>query len=171
MTAHKTQDEAIAAENRDPISGATGAHPVGTGIGAAVGGALAGAAAASVVGPVGTVVGAAVGAVAGGLFGKGVAEGYDPTVEDTYWREHYASRPYVAAGKPYDHYASAYRYGYEARARDRAADWLEAEPNLRDEWNASPHARTLPWNEAVKPVRDAWDRIPQSPQSRPSQRR
>src|SRR6478672_8826728 len=32
-------------ENRDPITGETGAHPVGAGVGAAVGGALAGAAA------------------------------------------------------------------------------------------------------------------------------
>ena len=67
-------------ENRDPITGAPGAHPVGTGVGAAAGGIAAGAAAGSVAGPVGTVVGAAVGAVAGGLAGKGVAEKVDPTV-------------------------------------------------------------------------------------------
>ena len=42
--------------NRDPITGAPGAHPVGTGLGA-TGGALAGAAAGSLAGPVGTVVG------------------------------------------------------------------------------------------------------------------
>lgn len=68
--------------NRDPITGAPGAHPVGTGIGAATGGVAAGAAAGSVAGPVGTAVGAAVGAVAGGLAGKGVAEKADPTVVD-----------------------------------------------------------------------------------------
>ena len=67
-------------ENRDPITGTPGAHPVGTGVGAAAGGIAAGAAAGSVAGPVGTVVGAAVGAVAGGLAGKGVAEKVDPTV-------------------------------------------------------------------------------------------
>ena len=42
--------------NRDPITGAPGAHPVDTGLGA-TGGALAGAAAGSLAGPVGTVVG------------------------------------------------------------------------------------------------------------------
>ena len=67
--------------NRDPISGALGAHPVGTGVGAAAGGVVAGAAVGSVVGPVGTAVGAAVGAVAGGLAGKGVAETIDPTFD------------------------------------------------------------------------------------------
>ena len=42
--------------NLDPITGAPGAHPVGTGIGAAAGGVAAGAAVGSVAGPVGTVI-------------------------------------------------------------------------------------------------------------------
>lgn len=65
--------------NRDPISGAPGAHPVGTGLGAAAGGVAAGAAVGAIAGPVGMAVGAGVGAVAGGLAGKGVAEAVDPT--------------------------------------------------------------------------------------------
>jgi phage tail tape-measure protein len=70
--------------NRDPITGAPGAHPVGVGLGAAAGGIAAGAAAGTVTaGPVGTVVGAAVGAIAGGLGGKAVAEHFDPTLEGT----------------------------------------------------------------------------------------
>lgn len=65
--------------NRDPITGAPGAHPLGTGAGAAAGG-MAGAAAGTVAaGPVGTVIGAAIGAVAGGLAGKGAAEAVNPT--------------------------------------------------------------------------------------------
>ena len=88
--------------NPDPITGAPGSHPVGTGVGAALGGAAAGAAAASVAGPVGTVVGAAVGAVVGGLAGKGVAEAIDPTVEDAYWRENFKRRPYVRHDATFD---------------------------------------------------------------------
>lgn len=65
--------------NRDPITGAPGAHPVGTAVGATAGGVAAGAAVGTVAGPVGTVIGAAVGAIAGGLAGKGVAEEVDPT--------------------------------------------------------------------------------------------
>jgi outer membrane lipoprotein SlyB len=64
--------------NKDPISGAPGSHPVGTGTGAA-GGAVAGAAIGSVAGPIGTVAGAVVGAIAGGLAGKEVAENLNPT--------------------------------------------------------------------------------------------
>ena len=72
--------------NRDPISGAPGAHPVGTGVGAVAGGAAAGAAIGAIAGPVGAVVGVAVGAVVGGLAGKGVAEMADPTAEEAYRR-------------------------------------------------------------------------------------
>lgn len=72
---------ATGSANLDPLTGAPGAHPVGTGVGAAAGGIAAGAAAGSVAGPVGTVVGAAIGAVAGGMAGKGVAETVDPTVD------------------------------------------------------------------------------------------
>src|SRR5438270_13023208 len=101
--------------NRDPITGEPGAHPVGTGIGAVAGGAAAGAAGGAMAGPVGAAVGAVVGGVAGGLAGKGVAESIDPSAEDAYWRENYASRPYHDQTTSYDEYRPAYRYGWEAR--------------------------------------------------------
>ena len=68
--------------NRDPITGAPGAHPVGVGAGAASAGAAGAALGAAVGGPIGAVVGAAVGAVAGGLGGKAAAEAVNPTIED-----------------------------------------------------------------------------------------
>src|SRR6476659_6480840 len=93
-----------ASANRDPITGAPGAHPVGTGLGAAAGGIAAGAAAGSVAGPVGTAVGAVVGAVVGGLAGKGIAEQIDPTIEEADWRENYKARPYVGDKESFDDY-------------------------------------------------------------------
>ena len=103
--------------NRDPITKAPGAHPVGVGVGAAVGGAAAGvgvavatgAAVGTAAGPVGTVVGAAVGAVVGGLAGKAVAEHYDPTVEDCYWRGNHTKESYYDKKYSYDDYSPAYR--------------------------------------------------------------
>ena len=117
--------------NRDPITGAPGSHPVGTGVGAAAGAVGAGAAVGSCGRTVGTAVGAAVGAVVGGLAGKGIAERIDPTVEDQYWRENYKTRPYVAAGSSYDDYGPAYRYGWDSYGLygDRSFD--VAEPELR----------------------------------------
>src|ERR1700754_1164778 len=108
------QQEAFNADrdaNRDPITGAPGSHPVGTGVGAVLGGLAAGAATGTVAGPIGTAVGAAVGAVLGGLAGKGGAEGNDPTAEHAYWRETYSTRPYVESGARYDDYGPAYAYG------------------------------------------------------------
>src|SRR5690349_24504231 len=83
--------------NPDPITGAPGSHPVGTGVGAAGGGAAATWAGAAIGGaaggPIGAVVGGVVGAVAGavggGAVGKSVAENIDPTVEGDYWSKEY----------------------------------------------------------------------------------
>jgi hypothetical protein len=50
---------------------------------------------------VGVGVGAA-GAIVGGLAGKGVAESIDPTVEDAYWRENYATRDYPTPGRSFE---------------------------------------------------------------------
>src|SRR6476660_6377995 len=95
--------------NPDPITGAPGSHPVGTGVGAAgggVAGAAAGAGIGSVVPGIGTavggVIGAAVGAIAGGGAGHAIAEQIDPTAEDAYWRENYRTRPYYASDSSYD---------------------------------------------------------------------
>lgn len=142
--------------NRDPISGAPGAHPVGTGIGAA-GGAAAGAAIGAVGGPVGALVGGAIGAVAGGLAGKGAAEAINPTIEDAYWRENYHTRPYASADRGYEYYQPAYRYGWESRARYGDRQWDEVESDLQREWKATAPTK-MEWNEARSAVRDAWHR-------------
>jgi len=145
--------------NLDPITGAPGAHPVGTGLGAVAGGMAAGAAAGTVVGPVGTVIGAAAGAVVGGLAGKGVAELIDPTAEEAYWRENYSTRPYVTKGATFDEYAPAYRYGVSAYQRypDRSFD--DAEPSLRTDWENAKGNSTLSWNAARSASRDSWQRV------------
>src|SRR5687768_11457652 len=80
--------------NRDPLSGETGAHPVGTGVGAASGGTVGAVIGGAVGGPVGAMIGAAVGGLAGGLAGKGIAESVNPSEEDAFWRDNYTSRPY-----------------------------------------------------------------------------
>lgn len=145
--------------NRDPLSGAPGAHPVGTGVGAALGGAAAGAAAGTVVGPVGTLVGAAVGAVIGGLAGKGVAEMIDPTREDAYWRDNYGQRPYVEHGSTYDDYGPAYGFGVDAFNRYPGRPFDEVEPEMSHRWSAERGASSLPWDRARHAVRDAWNRV------------
>ncbi len=142
--------------NLDPISGAPGAHPVGTGVGAA-GGAVAGAAIGAAGGPVGAAVGLAAGAVIGGLGGKAVAERVNPTVEDAYWRDAYEREGYYQAGRTYDDYRPAYELGWSSRARtDDNFDLLE--PSLANEWNLRRGQSDLAWDDALPATRAAWDR-------------
>ena len=146
--------------NRDPLSGAPGAHPVGVGVGAAAGGIAAGAAIGTVAGPIGTAVGAAVGAIVGGLAGKGVAEKTDPTIEDTYWRTEYVDRPYVEPGYTYDDdYAPAYRYGVDTYASNGGRSWDEVEPDLGTGWQSSRAGSRLEWDRARYATKDAWARL------------
>ena len=145
--------------NRDPITGAPGSHPVGTGIGAAAGGIAAGAAAGTVAGPVGTIVGAVAGAVVGGLMGKGVAEMIDPTAEEAYWRENYESRPYVGSGATFDDYGPAYRYGVDSYGRFEGRTFEEAEPELMRDWDRARGSSRLTWENAKHATRDSWQRV------------
>lgn len=146
-------------ENRDPISGALGAHPIGTGVGAAVGGAAAGAAAGTVAGPVGTVVGAAVGAIVGGFTGKGVAEAIDPTIEETYWRENFKDRPYAANATDFNDYGPAYGYGVSSFVKYPGRSFDDVENDLSRDWDGARGASNLQWDQARNASRDAWDRI------------
>lgn len=154
--------------NRDPITKAPGAHPVGVGLGAAVGGAAlgigtaaaTGAVAGSVAGPVGTVIGAAIGAVAGGLIGKGVAEHYDPTVEDTYWRARHTSEPYYDRNYSYDSdYAPAYRLGGSARRTHAGKSFEDVEQHLAADWETVKGSSEMTWEHAKAATRAGWNRI------------
>lgn len=145
--------------NRDPITGAPGAHPIGTGVGALAGGMAAGAAAGSVVGPVGTVVGAAVGAIVGGLAGKGVAEAIDPTSESAYWRDNFKGRPYADGATSFDDYGPAYGYGVSSYVKYPGRSFDEVESDLSRDWDGARGASRLQWIQARNATRDAWERI------------
>lgn len=145
--------------NRDPLTGAPGAHPIGTGVGAAVGGAAAGAAAGTVVGPVGTVVGAAVGAIVGGLAGKGVAEAVDPTREAAYWRDNFSTRPYAKDAASYDDYEPAYDYGVISYGKYPGRSFDDVESDLARGWNTARGKSNLLWDNARSATRDAWERV------------
>ncbi len=149
--------------NRDPISGARGAHPVGVGVGGVVGGAAAGAAAGTVLGPIGTLIGAAVGVVIGGAAGKGVAEKLDPTVEADYWRAAHKHRPYYDPSKDFDRdYATVYGFGLQAREAEPERRWEEHEAELARTWPERRGDSTLEWEQARPAARDAWERAGRS---------
>ncbi|HEX5755076.1 MAG TPA: hypothetical protein VFY12_01820 [Arenimonas sp.] len=118
--------------NRDPITGAPGAHPIGTGVGALAGGTAA------------------------GLAGKGVAAAIDPAREDAYWRDHFSERPYVEHGSSYDDYGPAYSFGLESVSRYPGKSFDEAEPEMSLRWVGSEGTSRLHWGNARNAVRDAW---------------
>ena len=143
--------------NRDPLSDAPGAHPVGTGIGAA-GGAVTGAAFGAMGGPIGAAVGGVAGAVVGGLAGKGAAEAVNPTVEDAYWRDAYQNEPYYVAGRSYEEYRPAYELGWNAAAARRDADFDAFDAEWEREWTTRRGASHLDWDQARPAARAAWER-------------
>ncbi|CAA9439732.1 MAG: FIG00348944: hypothetical protein [uncultured Phycisphaerae bacterium] len=161
----KTDDQHRDA-NRDPITGAPGSHPIGTGVGAGLGGAGAaaagfaiGAAASGPAAPIGGAIGAVVGAIAGGLAGKGVAESVNPTEEDAYWRNEHKNRPYYESGRTYDEYAPAYRYGWESRSKHQGRQFDEVESDLGRDWDRAKGKSSLGWDKAKHATRDAWHRV------------
>jgi len=159
MTSHTTFNTPATNANLDPLTGAPGAHPVGTGVGALLGGAAAGAATGTVAGPVGTVIGAAIGAVVGGLAGKGIAESIDPTAEDAYWRDNYSDRPYVDSTLAYDDYRPAYSYGVSAYQKHAGRNFDDVEGDLSRGWNDARGKSSLEWDSARSATRDAWNRV------------
>jgi hypothetical protein len=136
---------------------ATGVGAIlGGAAGGVAGGAAAGAAIGGMTGPVGALVGAAVGVVAGALAGKAAA---DPAAEDAYWRENYASRPYVGGGSTYDDYGPAYGYGVNAYSNNPDRKFEDVEPELSRDWGKSRGSSSLEWEHAKHASRDAWNRL------------
>ena len=150
-----------------PAAADTDSHPAATGVGAVVGGAAggvaggaaAGAAVGGMTGPVGAAVGAAVGAVAGALAGRGVAKAVDPVEEESYWRDNYTGRPYVASGASYDDYGPAYRYGVDAYSRNPDRSFDDVEGDLGRDWSTARGRSPLEWDSARHASRDAWQRL------------
>lgn len=152
--------------NHDPLTGEAEFHPAGAAGGAVAGGvagigaaAAAGAAIGGIAGPIGLAAGAVVGAVAGGLAGKAIAERFDPTVEDEYWRGQHANQTYADPGLPYDAYRGAYRTGYEGRARFEGSSFEESEPALREDYELNRGESELSWEQSREAARASWLRM------------
>lgn len=163
----KLESQRIRDNHPDPLSGASGAHPVATGLGAVAGGAagiMAGAAGGAAIGaattgpaaPIGAVIGAVVGAVGGAYAGKGIAEKIDPTAETGYWRENYKDRPNVKAGVTYDKYQPAYQYGVEARIQHPGQSWDDVNDELQRGWNQRQDVSALSWDQAEDTCYYGW---------------
>jgi hypothetical protein len=146
-------------KNADPITGEPGAHPVGTGVGA-VGGAVTGAAlGAAIGGPIGAAVGTVVGGIAAAYGAHGVAEAMNPTEEEKYWREHHEKQSFVKPDYTYEHYAPAYRTGYEGFHKYPGKPYEEIESDLALDYERNKAESALPWDHARHAVKAAWAKL------------
>lgn len=79
-----------------------------------------------------------------------------------YWRETFASRPYL--DRDFSFYEPAYRYGWES-ARRHASDrrtFEEVEPELAEgwlSWMVGDPSPAREWHELREAVRAAWERV------------
>ena len=143
--------------NKDHPAAKAGVGAVTGGIvGGVAGGAAAGAMAGGMTGPVGAAVGAAIGAVVGAVAGR---YKHDPVVEDTYWRDNYQSKPYVAKGASYDEYRPAYNYGADSYSKYPGKSFDDVESDLGRDWNSARGKSTLEWEHAKHATRDAFHRV------------
>lgn len=80
------------------------------------------------------------------------------TNDDDYYRSHWNSN-YASAGKPYDEYAPAYRYGSDMRRSElyRGRPFEDVETDLRSDWSRTHPGST--WENFKAAVRHGWDRI------------
>ena len=151
-------------QNRDPISGEPGSHPIGTGVGAAGTGTLGALTGAALGGPVGAVLGAAAGASLGGLAGHTVGEKVNPTFGqiEPVLQSDFASRPY-AAGSTFDEYRPAYEYGnlsygkYGRNFDGTRREWDDKfEADLRRDWEQTKASANATFDKAKDAIRDGW---------------
>ncbi len=158
MAYEKNDKNAAGADmNRDPITGAAGSHPVGTGTGAAIG-ATVGGVVGAVGGPLGVVAGAAVGGVAGGLVGKTTAEAVNPTGEVEYWKREFTNRPY-ARNADWADYEPAYYSTAVMYDSYWGKPFEDVEPELQRTWTTNRKSSRLGWSEVRNASKDAWDRL------------
>ena len=133
-------------------------HPLAATLGALATGGATGAVVGTAAGPVGTVLGAIVGAVVGALGGDAIASSLEQAKDDSYWRDRYASRPYVPAGSSFDDYGPAFVVGEQARRAATHDRFDDEDAMLRDQWLQSRGNSTLSWEQARHAAQEGWDR-------------
>lgn len=67
-----------------------------------------------------------------------------------------AQTPYYSAGRHWDDYAPAYRFGADSCQRHAGRRFDDVASQLEQEWETARHASRLGWVEARGAVEDAW---------------
>jgi hypothetical protein len=85
----------------------------------------------------------------------------EPTTskEDAYWRTQHGKQTYADQTVPYEHYAHAYRVGYEGFGRHSGKPFEEIETDLALDYEKAAPESALPWDMARPAVKAAWDKM------------
>ncbi len=132
--------------------------PVGAALGGVIGALVLAVIGGNLVGTAGAVLGLLIGGGLGAYIARAVADSNVTKREENYWREQHASQPYAQAGK-FEHFAPAYRTGFQAARRYTGRRFEEIEEDLAIEYERNRAASPLPWEQARPAVRAAWDRL------------
>lgn len=79
-------------------------------------------------------------------------------IQEEHWRAAYASRPYVTSGAPFQAFAIAYRFGWEAALDSAGRRFEDVESELSRRWRRERGPDRLRWEHARPAVLDAWIR-------------
>jgi hypothetical protein len=92
---------------------------------------------------------------------KGTEQQLSPdwTMEETYWRDNWRSRPYASADLGFDYYRPAYRYGFESATKFSGRKWDDIQSDLRSGWERYEYRGSSAWDKVKDAVRDAWNRV------------
>jgi hypothetical protein len=80
--------------------------------------------------------------------------------ENRWWEQNFVDRPY-AAGRKYDEFRPAYRYGYESGRHHMGRTWSDVEQDLRTGWDKfeGKGPGGAAWENIKDAVKDAWHRV------------
>ncbi len=81
------------------------------------------------------------------------------TEEEKYWREQHEKQPFVKPGYTYEHYAPAYRTGYEGFHKYPGKPYEEIESDLALDYERNKAESALPWDHARHAVHAAWAKL------------
>jgi len=91
--------------------------------------------------------------------GLGKANAIDSTQEEAFWRKNHPNQSFVKKHYSYDHYAPAYRVGYEGFTKYEGQDYDNIEDDLAKDYENHRIGSALPWDEARHATRAAWERL------------
>ena len=79
--------------------------------------------------------------------------------EEAYWRQNHDQQSHAHQDYNYEHFAPAYRTGFEGTKKYEGKKFEEIEDSLALDYERHRAGSALPWDHARPAVKAAWDRL------------